>query len=155
MTFNANTKLSSEQKKIIALSSVGGMLEFYDFTILLKNGLIGIILSAALCYFMLFKNYNLNLALSLFTLFQGALVVLPPLFLCDLFPVQIRLTGVALSYNIGFVLFGGLTPIVVTTLIEHTQMMYMTPFLWLLLVSCITLMALWCYQTFTRTGVPS
>ncbi len=61
------------------------------------------------------------IALPLFAIAQGALLSLPLMILTDLFPTPIRLTGVALSYNIAFVLFGDLTPIVVIALIEYTQ----------------------------------
>lgn len=60
------------------------------------------------------------------------MVTIPPIFLSYLFPIEVRLTGVALSYNISFVLFGGVTPIVVTSMIEKTGMVYFTPVLVLL-----------------------
>jgi hypothetical protein len=82
---------------------------------------------------MLANQLNLIFALSLFAIFQGFLVTVPPIFLSYLFPIEVRLTGVALSYNISFVLFGGLTPIVVTSIIEKTGMIYLAPVLVLLI----------------------
>lgn len=38
----------------------------------------------------------------------------------ELFPTSVRYTGMALSYNIGFALFGGLTPFIATNLINIT-----------------------------------
>ena len=38
----------------------------------------------------------------------------------ELFPTPVRYTGMALSYNIGFAFFGGLTPLIATSLIEMT-----------------------------------
>jgi hypothetical protein len=40
--------------------------------------------------------------------------------LTDLFPTNIRFTGVALVFNVAFTLFSGLSPLVATTLIRET-----------------------------------
>jgi hypothetical protein len=40
--------------------------------------------------------------------------------LTDLFPTRVRFTGVALSFNVAFTLFSGLTPLVATSLIQST-----------------------------------
>jgi MFS transporter, MHS family, proline/betaine transporter len=40
--------------------------------------------------------------------------------LTDLFPTRVRFTGVALSFNVAFTLFSGLTPLVATSLIQAT-----------------------------------
>jgi hypothetical protein len=37
--------------------------------------------------------------------------------LVELFPTSIRYTGIAISYNIAFAFFGGLTPLIVTYLV--------------------------------------
>ena len=109
---------------------------------LMRNCTVGLVLASAICYFMLFKGYNLMLALSIFTIFQGLLVTMPPIMLSYLFPVKIRLTGVALSYNLAFVIFGGLTPVVVTTIAQHTQRVYMAPFICILITALVALFAL-------------
>ena len=101
-----------------------------------------IVVAASLCYYMIANQCNLILALIPFAILQGALVGLPPVIISYLFPVQVRLTGVALSYNISFVLFGGVTPIVVTYFIEHTGHVYATPVLFLMFTSLLTLTAL-------------
>lgn len=98
--------------------------------------------AAGLCYYMIAHRYNLVLALAVFAVIQGALVPLPPILLSHLFPTQIRLSGVALSYNISFVLFGGLTPIIVTELIEKTGYIYLSPMLCLGVAVLVALTAL-------------
>lgn len=40
-----------------------------------------------------------------------------PCLLSDLFPTEVRYSGIAITYNIGFAVFGGLTPLIATTLI--------------------------------------
>jgi MFS family permease len=108
----------------------------------LRKGIPIFILCAGACYFMLYKGVQPLLALPAFAILQGALTSLPLIILFDLFPTSIRLTGVALSYNIAFVLFGGLIPITMTALIEYTKRPYSMPFIAVIVVSVITLCAL-------------
>jgi MFS family permease len=51
-------------------------------------------------------------------LINGSFAVL----LTDLFPTQIRFSGVALSFNIAFTIFSGMAPLIATTLIRETGM---------------------------------
>jgi len=39
-------------------------------------------------------------------------------YLAKLFPVNVRFSGVAASYNLAFAIFGGLSPLVATQLIQ-------------------------------------
>jgi len=94
------------------------------------------------CYYLIVNHYNLYFALIIFAFMQGMVVSLAPIVLSELFPVNIRLTGVALSYNMGFVIFGGLTPIIVTSLIHQTKEIYWVPSLWLFLAATLTLFSL-------------
>ena len=55
-----------------------------------------------------------------------------PLYLTTLFPANIRLSGVAMSYNLSVATFGGLAPVLVTTLIKQTQAIYLVPVLYYL-----------------------
>lgn len=102
--------------------------------------LVGLLVSAVVCYSMIALHQNLIVALVVFAIFQGFLVTIPPIFLSYLFPIEVRLTGVALSYNLSFVLFGGLTPIVVTSIIEKTGMIYISPLIALIVT---ILFAVW------------
>ncbi|MFM0008415.1 MFS transporter [Paraburkholderia dipogonis] len=40
---------------------------------------------------------------------------------CELFPTQVRYTGAALGYNLGYMLFGGTAPFVAQYLVVHTH----------------------------------
>ena len=142
----SNTIFFTTILSVTSTYAMGLLANRFSVIQLMQKSLFGIVISSALCYFMLYKGYNLVVALFLFTIFQGTLMTLPPILLSYLFPVQIRLTGVALSYNLAFVLFGGLTPIIVTALIAQTQMFYMTPFICVLVVSFISLIAFYYYQ---------
>lgn len=113
----------------------------FNIVKLLIGGSVLIIIASILCYFGIANGYNLVLSISIFTLLQGALVTLPPIFLSYLFPVHVRLSGVALSYNIAFVIFAGLTPIIITSIIEKTHWIFIAPIIWMAFISLITIVA--------------
>lgn len=60
---------------------------------------------------------SLIIALSIFGFLSSFIMVYPSL-LVELFPVSIRYTGIAISYNLAFAFFGGLTPFIATYLIK-------------------------------------
>lgn len=127
---------------VTAIYLMGIIAHKYNIYKLTRNCIILIFLACGLCYFMISQNYNLILAILIFTILQGFLVALAPIILSTIFPVNIRLTGVALSYNLSFVIFGGLTPIIVTGIIEKTNWIYLTPVLWMLITCLVTLFAI-------------
>jgi MFS family permease len=43
-----------------------------------------------------------------------------PVVISELFPVRIRYSGIAMSYNLGFAVFGGLTPFISLSLVYYT-----------------------------------
>lgn len=47
--------------------------------------------------------------------------------LCDLFPTDVRLSGVGLSYNLAFAIVGGVAPLVSTTIITMTDYHFLGP----------------------------
>lgn len=50
----------------------------------------------------------------------GALTGVAPLLMSFIFPVDVRYSGIAFSYNLGFALFGGLTPVIAMSLIKFS-----------------------------------
>lgn len=52
-----------------------------------------------------------------FSIYTGVL----PCYLGEMFPVNVRYSGVALSYNTGYALFGGISPLASTYLIHYYQ----------------------------------
>ena len=83
------------------------------------------------------NHYTLIAGLILLALLQGIAAMLVPCFISNLFPNKIRLTGVAFCYNIGFTLFGGLAPLIITTLINTGYNIYLAPLGYLLLIVLI------------------
>lgn len=55
---------------------------------------------------------------SIISVFLGLYAACAPLVLADIFPTEYRATGVGTSYALGVTIFGGLTPLAVTTLIH-------------------------------------
>ncbi|WP_298626409.1 MFS transporter [uncultured Legionella sp.] len=64
-----------------------------------------------------------------------------PRLLSELFPTAIRYSGIAVSYNLGFALFGGLTPFISLTMIYYTDSISI-PALYLIAVAVMSLISL-------------
>jgi MFS family permease len=93
-----------------------------------------------------FTDYPLALMIS--TLINGmAWGVIPP-YLAKLFPTNIRYSGVALSYNLGFATIGSLTPLFSILLIHHTGTT-IAPMIYLLITASLALIAL-TFQTWLQ-----
>ncbi len=87
--------------------------------LVLLVGVVGFIALSYILFITLSRQTTLSLitALSVFAILSSSIMVYPSL-LVELFPVSIRYTGIAISYNLAFAFFGGLTPFIVTYLIE-------------------------------------
>ncbi len=58
---------------------------------------------------------------------HGIIGLLIPLYLTMLFPANIRLSGVALCYNLSVASFGGMAPIIVTSLMKRSGLVFLSP----------------------------
>ncbi|MDD3266637.1 MAG: MFS transporter [Burkholderiales bacterium] len=56
-----------------------------------------------------------------------------PLCITLLFPANVRLSGVSLSYNISIVIFAGTAPLLITALINYTQLTFFAPAMYMIL----------------------
>lgn len=65
-----------------------------------------------------------------------------PSMMADIFPVQTRATGMAISYNIAVTLFGGFAPMICTALISFTGSSF-APSYYLMATGCMSLVALY------------
>jgi predicted MFS family arabinose efflux permease len=100
---------------------VGGIGERIPPRYLLRAGVIVILLFAYPFYAALdARAMNLTLILVLAGLAAGLANGSFAVVLTDLFPTRIRFSGVALSFNIAFTVFSGMSPLVATTLIRET-----------------------------------
>lgn len=82
------------------------------------------------------KFYYLSFMMS--ALLLGFTTGIIPRMLSELFSTKIRYTGIAISYNIGFAVFGGITPLLSLSLIYYTGI-FTTPALCLIIASLIVL----------------
>ena len=75
-----------------------------------------------------------------------------PSLIVELFPTNVRYSGVALSYNLGYAIFAGLTPVCVTLLIHYTGDLS-SPAWWLMATMVLVLLALFLLRGRYRPGV--
>lgn len=82
----------------------------------------------AIAFFMLSQSINnIIIPMILLGMIVGFFTITAPDFITQLFPTEVRLTGVALGYNLGFTIFGGLAPIVITSIIRSGNDKFMVP----------------------------
>lgn len=79
-----------------------------------------------------------SLGLIFLGILEGMAAMIVPAILSKLFPAEIRLTGVALCYNIGFTVFGGLGPVIISGLISGGWNALLTPVMYLLCVVAVS-----------------
>ena len=92
------------------------------------------------CSYWFISNKNLILVftgLVALGILQGMSAMLIPLIICDLFSASIRLTGVALCYNVGFTIFGGMAPVIISSLVNTGHSVYLTPVIYLFVIALI------------------
>lgn len=91
----------------------------------------------------LFYAFSLNsvgwvvLSYVIFSLIFGLIPAAYSVMLSDLFPTSVRYTGIALSYNLAFALFGGLSPLLCTIAI-HVFDSVLAPAIYLTLMAAIS-----------------
>lgn len=68
-------------------------------------------------------NFSLWIPMLISTLIFGSIWGLIPPVLAEIFPTNMRYSGVAFAYNLGFAVFGGLTPLIAMALIHYTKIL--------------------------------
>ena len=90
-------------KKVLALGSLGFLfLGHFIFSNLIEQ-----------------TSHSLFLSMSLIIILSSIIVVFATI-VVDLFPTHVRYTGIAITYNIAYAFFGGLTSLIATYLIKTT-----------------------------------
>lgn len=102
---------------------------------------LSIILAYPIFYFYSQKFDYFWLSLIFSALLTGGAWGIIPSMLSELFPTKIRFSGIALTYNLGFAIFGGLTPLISVTLIYLTGS-NAAPFLYLIFIMIFSLIAI-------------
>jgi MFS family permease len=75
----------------------------------------------------------------------GAIWGAIPALLAELFPTSIRYSGVAVSYNLAFAVFGGLAPVISLLLIKLTDKLYAPAYYLIVLAGLVLLISIWLY----------
>ena len=88
---------------------------------ILALGAFGFILLGYPLFYALSQQSNLHLisAMIMITILSSCTTIYPSI-LAELFPTPIRYTAIAFSYNLGFAIFGSITPFIATYLIKLT-----------------------------------
>jgi len=120
---------------------------YSDYTTHSKKSLLALLgVSSIIFIYIIFRIYAYHqdlfaIALILSAILNGFAWGIIPSYLAELFPTQIRYTGIAFSYNIGFALFCGLSPLVSLILIAKLKWV-MAPILCLIAIAAVMLLSL-------------
>lgn len=108
--------------------------------------IIATIIALYLPAFMLITSYNyyyVLLGLTLIAILTSAILTPTYVFLSDLFPPEVRYSGVGINYNLGVTVFGGSAPLISAYLTQATKLNYAPAFyvitLAVIYVICLTL----------------
>lgn len=104
--------------------------------IILRNLLISCVIFIPVSYWLIDLHFYAAGTIILAILEGAAAMIIPYLVTC-LFPAKIRLTGVAMCYNISFTLFGGMAPIIISSGIKAGYGSYVTPLVYMLIILII------------------
>lgn len=80
---------------------------------------------------------------------MGVVSALIPAVVSRVFPVEVRSTGLSLSYNLPTTIFGGFSPLIVTLLIAQTGSKA-APAFYIVAAAMVTLVALWAFPSRTQ-----
>lgn len=89
-------------------------------------------------YFLMVNTEYLYSGYVLLMLGHGLIALLIPLYLTTLFPSNIALSGVALSYNLSVISFAGTAPIIITLLIKKFSLITLPPVIYILVFMLIS-----------------
>jgi len=124
------------RRKIFLTGSCLLFLFSYGFFWLLQLGSIGYVI----------------LAMVLFSFCCACITGIFPSALIELFPTPVRYTGSALCYNVGFALFGGLSPLLAAVLIQVTHLKASPSFI-LMLAALLGFIGMWFIKDKSRASL--
>ncbi len=126
---------------VIAIYLTGLIAQRHEPVVMLRILLLLCCFLIPLSYFLFYHNYFIY-GLTILGLLEGGATMLTPYIISSIFESRIRLTGVALCYNVGFTLFGGLAPLIITHSIKSGFNVYLTPSVYLLAAVLVCAIAL-------------
>lgn len=136
---------------VIAMFLIGRIADWIKPFRLFQYFLFSCFFWVPLIYF-LFQHHNITMAIALLGILEGFAAVLTPLLITSHFPTAIRLTGVATSYNASFIIFGGLSPILLIFLIQKGANIYWLPSVYTLVMISISLLSTFLLSMNNKSG---
>lgn len=127
---------------VVSAYFTGLIANHYNPKRIMLFSLFGALISVILAFKFIQHSNDLLLGLCILTICQGIFATLSPLLISYIFPANVRLTGVAVSYNLGHTLFGGMAPIIITWLISKYHITYTAPVIYLICIIIISLISL-------------
>lgn len=126
---------------LIAIYFAGQLANYFPPYKICKYLLIVSVILVPGCYWLI-QYGAITAGVAILCILEGVAAMIVPLLVSSLFPAKIRLTGVAMSYNLGFTLFGGLAPIIISGAIKSGQNIYMVPSSYLLIIIAVAFVGL-------------
>jgi len=125
----------------LCLPLAGLISDFIGRKKIIATGCILFMLISIPAYYFMSHNSNTTSLIAVFALAIISAMIIGPLpsTLAELFATENRYTSVAISYNVAFAIFGGLTPFILTWLI-HAAEKPMIPAFYIAVCALITLM---------------
>ena len=99
----------------------GWVADFIGYKRILSIGMLLLIIFSYGYYAAMLHNHYLLFAAIAVAVVSSMITGSFSAFLTTLFPTAVRFSGIALCYNIGFAIFGGLTPLIASYLIHQTH----------------------------------
>jgi MFS family permease len=127
---------------LIAIYLIGYVIDKVDVIKVMFGTIILLMVITPLVYWLLNIQFNLTLTLCLFSFCVGLVITPTIVILSKLFPTNISLTGVAFSYNLGYIIFGGFCPFIIIWSIAKFKHIFLIPVIATWLVALISIYAL-------------
>jgi MFS family permease len=126
---------------IISAYIMGSLANRFDPKKIMIITSISAIFIGYISYNLIAKHHYILLALCLLTMLQGFFATLSPLLISYIFPTEVRLSGVAVSYNLSHAIFGGMAPIVISSLAHYTHLGYMIPVIYIAIAAIVAIIS--------------
>jgi MFS family permease len=105
-----------------------------NLNLFLKHSIIMSAILVGVSYYFISTQQLLFTCFSVLGIITGIFSMLSPAIITTLFPTKVRLSGVALCYNLGFSIFGGLAPVIIVSAIDKGANMFLTPVIYLWII---------------------
>lgn len=126
---------------MVVCAPIMGMLsDFFDKKLFITLGAFLFIILSPFLYqvFLVGSLWQIFFSQTLFSILVCLVESVTPALLADLFPAQIRCTGVSIPINIGNGIFGGMSPLIITSLMQIIDY-HLIPAFYLMFIALITL----------------